>query len=228
MRYTVISLFSFLLILAALSGCKESSLRSFDEGEIHYNIIFHDRNAVLPDELMPSSMIVLFKDDKTLMDISSPVGNNGVFIVNEPGENQSRTFLRVLGMKYFYQGTADEIPPGIDPMKSMTVELTNQVSSILDLKCKKAIIRIPEKDFSYDIWYTDELEVSSPNDSTPFKEIDGVLMNFFFLMGDIMVEFKVDGIYERPVPDKVFEKGDDFRRIDRSSMDELITSMMNL
>lgn len=228
MRYTVISLFSFLLILTALSGCKESSLKSFDEGEIHYKIIFHDRNAVLPDELMPNSMIVMFKDDKTLMDISSPVGNNGVFIVNEPGENQSRTFLRVLGMKYYYQGTADEIPPGIDPMKSMSLEMTNQVSSILDIKCKKVIIRIPEKDFSYDIWYTDELEISRPNDSTPFKEIDGVLMNFFFLMGDIMVEFKVDGIYERPVPDKVFEKGDDFRRINRSSMDKLIASMMNL
>jgi hypothetical protein len=227
-RYRVISLYSFLLILAGLYGCKESSLRSFDEGEIHYKIIFHDRNAILPDELMPNSMIVTFKGDKTLMEISSPVGNNGVFIVNEPEMNRSRTFLRVLGMKYYYEGTANEIPPGIDPMKGMSVELTNQHTDILDLKCNKAIIRIPEKDFTYDIWYTDELKISNPNDSTPFKDIKGVLMNFFFLMGDIMVEFQADGIYERPVPDKVFEKGDDFRRIDRNAMDGLITGMMNL
>jgi len=227
-RYRVISLYSFLVILAGIYGCKESSLRSFDEGEIHYKIIFHDRNAILPDELMPNSMVVTFKGNKTLMEISSPVGNNGVFIVNEPDKDRSRTFLRVLGMKYYYEGTANEIPPGIDPMKGMSVEITNQHTDILDLKCNKAIIKIPEKDFTYDIWYTDELKISNPNDSTPFKDINGVLMNFFFLMGDIMVEFQADGIYERPVPDKIFEKGDDFRRIDRSAMDGLITGMMNL
>ncbi|MEE4214551.1 MAG: hypothetical protein V2I34_05760 [Bacteroidales bacterium] len=228
MRYTVISLYSLLVILTGLCGCKETNLRSFEEGEIHYKIIFHDRNAILPDELMPNSMIVKFKDDKTLMEISSPVGNNGVFIITEPEKNQSKTFLKVLGMSYYYEGTAGEIPPGIDPMKGMSVEFTGKVSSILDLKCNKAIIRIPEKDFTYDIWYTEELKITRPNDSTPFKEIDGVLMNFFFLMGDIMVEFQAEGIYERPIPDKVFDRGDDFRRIDRSSMDRLITSMMNL
>jgi len=227
-RYTFIAFCLILIILPGLSSCKELSLKSIDEGEIHYKITFHDRKAILPDELMPNTMVVKFKDDKTIMEITSPIGNNGVFIITEPDKNQIQTFLRVLNMKYYYEGPADEIPPGINPMEGMDIENTLYVSNILNLKCRKAIVRIPEMDFSYDIWYTEDLGIKKPNFSNPFRDIDGVLINFFFLMGDAMIEFEAEGIYQRPIPDKVFEKGEDFRRIDRKSMDDLIASMMNL
>ncbi len=228
MRYTVAFFYLFLIILLGISGCKESSLKSIDEGEIHYKITFHDRNAFLPDELMPNSMVVKFKDSKTVMEITSPVGNNGVFIITEPDKNQIQTFLRVLNMRYYWEGPADEIPPGINPMQDMAIKNTNQVSTILNLKCHKAEVSVPEKDFKYDIWYTEDLNIKKPNGSNPFKDIDGVLINFFFLMGDAIIEFEAEGLYQRPVPDKVFEKNGDFRRIDRKSMDDLITSIMSL
>jgi len=227
-RYTVPFYYLFLIIILGISGCKESSLKSIDEGEIHYKITIHDRNAFLPDELMPNSMVVKFKDSKTVMEITSPIGNNGVFIITEPDKNQVQTFLRVLNMKYYWEGPADEIPPGINPMEDISIKNTSQVSSILNLKCHKAVVSIPEKDFTYDIWYTEDLNIKHPNGSNPFKDIDGVLINFFFMMGDAVIEFEAEGLYQRPVPDKVFEKNGDFRRIDRKSMDELITSMMSL
>lgn len=227
MRYKVFT-FIVCIILLGLSGCNKSPLKSIDEGEIHYKITFHDRNAVLPDELMPSSMVVRFKNDKTLLEITSPIGNNGVFIITKPDNNQIQTFIRILGMKYYYQGPADEIPPGINPMSGMNLEYTNEEATILDLKCKKTIVTIPEKDFTYDLWYTEEIDIKEPNSYNPFKDIDGVLINFFFIMGDITIEFEAEGIYLRPVPDNVFEKGQNFRRIDRKSMDDLIASMMSL
>jgi len=216
------------MMLVGLTGCTKSPLKSIDEGEIHYKITFQNRNAVLPDELMPSSMVVKFKDNKTLMEITSPIGNNGVFIISEPDKNQMQTIIRVLGMKYYYMGTTDEIPPGINPMNNMDLETTKQVSKILDLKCRKAIVKIPEKDFTYELWYTEEIDIKNPNSYNPFKDIDGVLINFFFMMGDIIVEFEAEGIYLRSIPDKTFERGENFRRIDRKSMDDLIASMMSL
>ncbi|MEA1886630.1 MAG: hypothetical protein U9N72_05425 [Bacteroidota bacterium] len=227
MRYKVIASL-VCIILLGLFSCKKSSLKSIDEGEIHYKITFHDRNAVLPDELMPNSMVVRFKNDKTLLEITSPIGNNGVFIITKPDNNQIQTFIRVLGMKYYYQGPANEIPPGINPMSNMDLKNTNEVVTILDLKCKKTVVTIPEKDFTYDLWYTEEIYIKDPNSYNPFKDIDGVLINFFFIMGDIIIEFEAEGIYFRPVPDKAFEKVQNFRRIDRKSMDDLIASMMSL
>lgn len=203
-------------------------MKSIHEGEIHYRITYQERNAILPDELMPGSMIVKFKDDKTVMEITSPIGNNGVFIITEPDKKQIRTFLSVLNMKYYYVGPSGEIPPGINPMESMKIEETGQVATILDMECRKAVVSIPEKDFTYDIWYTENLGIKKPNSSNPFKIIDGVLINFFFMMGDAMIEFEAEAIYQKPIPDRVFEKGEEFRRIDRKSMDDLIASMMSL
>ena len=48
------------------------------------------------------------------------------------------------------------------------------------------------------------------------------------MMGDIIIEFEAEGIYLRSIPDKAFERGENFRRIDRKSMDDLIASMMSL
>ena len=211
-----------------LSGCKIPSLKSIDEGEIHYRIIFHDRNAVLPDELMPSSMIVKFKKDKMIMEITSPVGNNGVFIISDPETEQIKTFIRILGMKYYYVGTFDEIAPGLNPMTNMDIRKTNQVTSILDMECRRAIASIPEKDFTYDLWYTKDIDIKNPNIYNPFRDIDGVLINFFFMMGEVTIEFQAEGVYMRVVPDKAFQKGENFRRIDRKSMNDLIASMMSL
>lgn len=216
------------MILVGLSGCKKSAFKSIDEGEIHYKIRYVDRNAVLPDDLMPDNMVVKFKNNKILMEIMSPIGNNGVYNIIDPENKEIRTFFRVMGMKYYYMGTTDEIPPGIDPMSDMDIEYTSQVSTILDFECRKAVIRLPGRDFNYEIWYTDEIDINNPNLSSPFESIDGVLMNFFFLMGDIIVEFDAEAIYLRDVPDKDFEKKENYRRIDRKSMDDLIVSMMNL
>ncbi len=216
------------MILGGLAGCKKSTLKSIDEGEIHYKITFHDRNAVLPDELMPNSMIVKFKDDKILMEITSPIGNNGVYNIIDPEKNQVKTYFRVMGMKYYFIGSADEVPPGIDPMENIEFDATDQESEILGLKCKKTTATIPETGYKYDLWYTDEIDIKNPNNSNPFKGIDGVLINFFFVMGDITVEFEADGIYIKQISDKSFEKGENYRRIDRKSMDDLIASMMSL
>ncbi len=216
------------MILVGVSGCKKSAFKSIDEGEIHYKIHYVDRNAVLPDDLMPDNMVVKFKNNKILMEIISPIGNNGVYNIIDPENKEIRTFFRVMGMKYYYMGTTNEIPPGIDPMSDMNIEYTEQVSTILDFECRKAIISLPGRDFNYELWYTNEIDIDNPNLSSPFENIDGVLMNFFFLMGDIIVEFDAQAIYIRDVPDKDFEKKENYRRIDRKSMDDLIVSMMNL
>ncbi|MFP4488650.1 MAG: hypothetical protein ACLFN1_05040 [Bacteroidales bacterium] len=227
MRHKVI-IYLFCMSLVVLSGCKESAFKSIDEGEIHYNIRFVDRNAVLPDDLMPDKLVIKFKDDKILMEIESPIGNNGVYNIIDPEKKEIKTYFRIMGIKYYYTGTTDEIPPGIDPMSDMTIEYTDQSSTILDFECRKAVVNLPGRDLSYGLWYTDEIDIDSPNLSNPFQGIDGVLMNFFFLMGDIIVEFDAEAIYHRDVPDKDFEKKENYRRIDRKSMDDLITSMMNL
>lgn len=217
-----------IITLLGLAGCEKSSVKTIDEGEIHYKIIYNDRQGAFPEELMPNMLIVKFKNDKSIMEITAPIGKNGIYNLFDPGNKTNNTYISFLGLNYFYIGEPGEIPPGIDPMEDMILEKTDDVKDIGGYKCKHATAKIDGLDRTFDIWYTTEIDLSKPNSSTPYKELDGVLLNFFYRMGEMIVEFEAKGIYQRPVPDRDFEKGDEFRRIKREDMDSIISKMMSL
>jgi hypothetical protein len=64
--------------------------------------------------------------------------------------------------------------------------------------------------------------------STPFNEIDGVLLSFFFFMGKSEMQFDAETIYEKEIPDKTFERRPKFKLVNKVSMDKIITDMVNL
>lgn len=223
-----IIVFISFLILSGLVGCKRSSLGKFDEGEIHYRIIYNNPGGTIPMDLMPNSMVVKFKDDKTMMEITAPIGNNGIYNFIDPKEEIMSTYVRFLNIKYYYQGETGTSPPGIDPMEDLRLEKTGDIEIISGLNCKHVQARLPDIDRIFDVWYTNEIDIDDPNNSTPFKDIDGVLLNFFYKMGDMIVEFEATNVYERSVPDKDFQQTDKFLRISREDMDRFISKMMAL
>ena len=220
--------FISIITFIGLTGCNKSSIGKFDEGEIHYKIIYDNPGGTIPMDLMPNSLIVKFKDGKTLMEITAPIGNNGIFNIIDPKEDIMLTYVKFLNIKYYYRGETGDTPPGIDPMLDMKLEKTGQIENINGLNCKHVIATLPGIDNEFQLWYTNEIDLDDPNNSTPFAEIDGVLMNFFYKMGDMIIRFEATGTYERPVPDKDFEQSDKFLRISRDDMDNFITKMMVL
>ncbi|MCD4769837.1 MAG: hypothetical protein K8R35_06700 [Bacteroidales bacterium] len=216
------------ITLLGLTGCNKSSVKTIDEGEIHYKIIYNGRQGNMPEELMPGNLVVKFKNDKSVMEITTPIGNNGIYNIFDPDNGTNHTYISFLGLKYFYIGETGEIPPGIDPMEDLVLKKTDKVKNIGGFQCKHATAEINGIKRTFDIWYTSEIDLSDPNSSTPFNELDGVLLNFFYRMGEMIVEFEAEGIYPRPVPDKDFYKGDKYRRIKREDMDSIISKMMSL
>lgn len=227
MKNYIVSLFSIITLLG-LAGCKKSSVKTIDEGEIHYKIIYNGRQGTIPEELMPNTLIVKFKHDKSIMEITAPIGNNGIYNLFDTDNNINHTYISFLGLKYYYIGETGEIPPGIDPMEDMVLKKTDKVKDIGGLLCKHATAKLDGIERTFDIWYTSEIYLTDPNCSTPFKELDGVLLNFFYRMGDMIVEFETEGIYQRPVADKDFIKDNKYRRIKREDMDSIISKMMSL
>jgi hypothetical protein len=131
-------------------------------------------------------------------------------------------------MKFYYTGVNGEIPPGIDPMDDLILEKTDRKKEIFGLSCKNIKASLPSNDYVFDIWYTDEIALSNGNASTPFSMIEGVMISFFYRMGDMIIEFEADGVYLKSISDKDFIKGEKYRKIDRESMDSIISRMMNL
>jgi hypothetical protein len=76
------------------------------------------------------------------------------------------------------------------------------------------------------IWYTDEIKVVQPNRLTPYKDIDGVLMDFFYIIGKAELQFTADEVFARQIPDKTFEAKKNYKKVTRSFLDSLIQKMI--
>jgi hypothetical protein len=78
------------------------------------------------------------------------------------------------------------------------------------------------------IWYTNEINVKNSNEATPFRDIDGVLMDFFFYLGSTKVHFSAENVYSKDISDDTFIRRDDFKRVSREEINRFINKMLSL
>lgn len=218
-------------VIIAITGfsCKEKGKIHIDEGEIHYSIEYMDNSTIIPKDFMPQNLIVYFKDDKILFEIAAPFGNAGIFNLANPDEGIYDTYLSLLTLRYAYASEAGEIHPGFEAMKGMEVNKTSRTTIICGFNCKNAQITFPaDRNIVYDIWYTDEINVKNSNASTPFHEIDGILMSFYFFLGPAELHFTAESVYKKEISDKVFERRDNYVHVSKDEINKFINKMLSL
>lgn len=216
------------LIATVSYSCKERGGKYISQGEIHYNIEYSGTSGGISQDLMPRYLIVSFKNDKILFEILAPIGNQGIINLVNPDLKLYDTYISFLGAKQYYAGKPEELHPGFDAMVGMELKKTNKTSVICGYNCKNAEATFPsDRSKIYNVWYTNEIKVRNSNMSTPFSEIDGVLMSFFFIMGKAELHFEAESVYKKEVPDKAFERRPKFRSVSRESMEKIITDLVN-
>lgn len=226
--------FSYVIFIAAIFAmtgysCKEKGTKHINQGEIHYNIDYVGGFGTVPKEVLPKSLIVSFKDNKILFEMVSPFGNSGILNLTNPEEGIFDTYFSLFTMKYFYAAQPGETFPGFESMEGMKIRETSKKTVICGFNCRNAEVTLPDNPGKiYDIWYTDEIDVKGSNASTPFNQIDGVLMNFFFLLGNSELHFNAETVYQKEIPDQTFERRDKFQRISREDINKFINKMINI
>jgi hypothetical protein len=210
-------------------SCKEKGGKYIDQGEIHFNIEYIGNENNLSKDLMPKTLVVSFKNNKMLFEILSPIANSGITNLVNPEMKIYDTYINMLGMKYYYAGSPGEMHPGFESMKGMEIKKTGKTTDICGYNCKNAEVTFPsDRSKVYNIWYTNEIRVKDSNASTPFIEIDGVLMSFFFFMGNREMRFEAETVYKKEISDKEFERKSKFRLVTKADMNKIITDMVNL
>lgn len=220
----------FLAIVAAsFSSCKNKGEKDINQGEIHYNIEYAGKGTFMPKEVMPKVLVVSFKDDKILFDISAPFGNSGILNLSNPDKGIFDTYITLLTWKYFYAAKPGESHPGFEAMEGINIRKTAKTTVICGFNCKNAEIRFPgDEEKVYEVWYTNEIDVKNPNLATPFSEIDGVLMSFFFIMGPAEMHFTAETVYKKEIPDKTFDRRPNFDRVSRENIEKFLTKMVSM
>jgi len=227
-RSRVIFIVFFFFVLTFIS-CREKGGKNISQGEIHYNIEYGGTMGGVPKEVLPKTLVVYFKKDKTLFEMVSPFGNSGIINLSNPEEGIFDTYFSLFTIKYYYAAEQGELFPGFDGMEGMELKKTEKEAQICGFNCKNAEVSFPsDRSKVISIWYTDEIDVKNSNVATPFKEIDGVLMDFFFYLGPTEVHFTAENVYSKDISDDTFERKDNFKRVTREELNKWMNKMISL
>ena len=217
------------LIVFILYSCREKSYKNISEGEIHYSIEYLTNTGSVSNEFKPKTLVVTFKNDKILFEILSPIGNQGIINIVNPEKGIFDTYVNMLGTKFYYSAAPDEIYPGFSWMDNVIIRKTQKTTVICGYECNHAEAVFPSMPGRvYDIWYTDEIKVKNSNASTPFRQIDGVLMSFYYILGGSEMKFEAEAVYKKTVSDKIFERRPKYKLISKKDMDKIISDIVNL
>lgn len=220
-----------IVVILTMTGysCREKGGKYIDQGEIHYNIEYMGDVGPMPKEVLPKNLIVSFKNNKILFEMVSPFGNSGILNLANPEKGIFDTYFSIFNIKYFFAAKPGELYPGFEAMAGMMIKKTSQTSVICGYNCKHAEVTFQsDRNKIFNIWYTNEIDVKNSNASTPFKDIDGVLMSFFFFLGPSELHFDAETVYKKEIPDETFERRDDFKRVSREEINKFIGKMISL
>jgi hypothetical protein len=212
-----------------ISSCGKNRGRFLNEGEIHYDVQYEGQVTKMPHEIMPKNLVVSFKDDNIMYELISPLGNSGIINLSNPSKEIYDTYLSLFTIKYFYSSKPGELYPGFEAMRGIEIKKTSKTAVKCGFTCKNAEVTFPfDRSKIYNVWYTDEIPVKNPNASTPFYQIDGVLMSFFFFIGHSEFHFEAQNIYKKEIPDKTFDRKEKFKKVSKSDINRFINKMVSL
>ena len=227
MRINRILFVAFIIAMAGYS-CKEKGGKYIDQGEIHYNIDYIGNFGGVPVEALPQNLVVSFKKDKTLFEMIG-FGKSGIMNLSNPDDNIFDTYFSLFTKRYYYAAESGEIFPGFEAMDGMVIKKTSKTSVICGYNCKNAEVYFPSDPKTiFNIWYTNEIKLKSPNAATPFNQIDGVMMDFFFIMGQSQLHFLAETVYQKDIPDETFARRDNFQRVSREDIKKVMGTMLSL
>lgn len=197
------------------------------EGEIFYSINYIKNSSSLPKEFLPKELVISFKGDMIYSMLKAPFGNSGISTITNPKESIYDTYLNMFAFRYYYEGSDAEIQPGFSSMAGITFHETGKKSEICGFKCNQLEVKIPGSDTVRYVWYTNEINVTGANLLTPYREIDGILMDFFYIMGSAEMSFTADEVIVKEISEKTFEKKKNYKKVSRDYLDSLIRKMIS-
>ncbi len=228
-RKTLLLLF-LLSALLICTTCKEKDGRKkYSEGYLEYDITYVENmmEKNVPTNLLPKKMILKFRDHMSLRHTEGFMGLFSLTMITDHKKHISKTLIKVLGKKYYYEGEKDEPNICFDEIPGMKLELKKGTKVISGLKCKKGHIIYPDKGQDPStFYYTEDIELKDPNFANPYRDIDGVLVEFEMKLHKLIMKLTAKEVYTNEVSNKEFTIPDDFKKVSKSSMMEILSTLL--
>ena len=225
-KQTITVTLAFIVTLLFCVSCK----RGNNEGTLTYKIEFNEmeksERAIIG--LLPETLKYYYKNASSSMEISAFGMFRCAYISNVKNKTNSVLFY-FMPKKYACEAKFGEKMIGFDPMPGIILTPTKEEKEILGLTAHKVHVSFKDKDKEeYDIWYTKDLKIHNPNWHTPYKSIDGVLLDYRIALKDISMHITLDEISELEVDSTKFILPKDFNRVEVDSMNAIFDEYLKM
>lgn len=147
------------------------------------------------------------------------------FIKNS--ENKTRLVLiKLLNKKLYYQESFDSIdsPNAFAGMPGITLNSNHETIEYKGYKCTKISAFFNDSaNNPFDIIYTNEIKVNSPNANTPFEKIDGVMLKFKVKLYNHPMTMFATKIRATNVSMDEFITPSDYEKVNRKTIEDVIS-----
>ena len=223
MNMKIKSFIVIILVVTLLNSCKEIQHKDrIKEGYIEYNIEYLDESMdSFMKGLLPKKMTIKFKNNNTMNKIEGFSGIVSFTHIQNFKEKRNITLVKVLNKKYMYIEKITEKSMFFEELPGMKIELQDTIAEVCGFQSKKAKIIIPDAEPFY-IYYTDDIIINNVNAQTPFKLIEGVLLEFQIKLYDMPMKLTVNKVQEAKISSDEFNIPEGYDAINKRTMVEII------
>ncbi len=181
----------------------------------------------MPTNLLPKKVTLKFRGHKGITTIEGFMGMFSLSNLSDFRKQTNTMILKVMDNKYFYTGEKYEQPFFYEGLKDIKITTTTETKIIAGFKCKKATIGFTNGNRPpFTVYYSDEVKIKNPNKSTPFNELDGVLMQFNISISNIDMQLTASKYKQVPVSKDIFEIPKEYKRVSRDKLSGVIAKLL--
>ncbi len=218
----------FLIIVftsISIYSCTEKkSNHRIKEGLIKYDIEYLDDSLQnFMSTFLPKKMTIKFKDNNTINKIESLSGIVSFSHIQNTKKGESITLVKIFNNKYKYIEKIGEPSIFYKNLPNINISRTGETKNIAGYDCAKAQITCSDTLIKpFNVYYTNNIEISNANAHTPFRNIDGVLLQFEIKLYGIRMKLTASDILETKVSKENFHITNEYKQINKKTMKEII------
>ncbi len=226
MHHTIKTILLLLVCLGVIYGCRPAD-RKKGETEadfIEYRVVYLENMAGdVPTKMLPNIMEAYYSNRFIKTSITGFFGQFALVQIADLRQNSVTTLINFFGNKVRYTGKKGEIPVGIKELKNPEVLLTNDTSMVCNMLSKRAVVKTDYSQF--DVYFIEDINIRSPNITTPYYFIDHVLSDFRVQLSVLKMQLIMQHHEKNTVDYAIFDIPEDYKQVSRESMEAIINSL---
>lgn len=226
-KLSPLKLCSLLGILVIFTACTHQKVPKGDTKAtvIEYKVNYLTEKAgKIPTKMLPSKMTVVFAGHYAMNRIEGFFGQFSLIYIGNLKTESVTTLLKLFDKKYVYYGVKGELPCGFIDPGPLEIRKTGNSREISGFFCNELEIKASGQPDIL-VYSTDRIKIKNPNVTTPYKEINEVLLQFNTQLSLLEMNLTASSVQEMTVSWDIFRVTEDYKEREREFMENTINEL---